>query len=285
MADVITANPELIATKQDKISEIVQRELAAAVTLLPTISDMSALALPGFKQIRFPKLSSFVVTNRASGAAGDASALTSATDNMDLDQNAFVSWIIDNFDEIQANIPAQIEFAKRAAAAQGRFVDGRIITELEVVGIATTTSGDITRDIVLEMRERLLLNEAKLADIVLAIDPTQEAIMLAIAEFTEAQLYGTSNIPDGVIGSVYGVPVIMNTQLGTQQYFMYEKQGIAIGFQRRAKMESESKIKFGTGARLFVIDQLFGVKGLQLGESKEAVPVATESALVVKDNN
>lgn len=282
MADVITGNAELVATKQDKISEIVQRELAAAVTLLPTVSDMSALALPGFKQIRFPKLSSFTVTNRASGAAGDASALTSATDDLDLDQNAFVSWIVDNFDEIQANIPVQLEFAKRAAAAQGRFVDGRIVLELEAVGVATTTAGDITRDIVLEMREALLLRNADKNKLVLAIDPTQEAVMLAIAEFTNAELYGSSNIPDGMIGRVYGVPIIMNNQLGTQQYFMYEKEGIAIGFQRRAKMESQPEIEFGTGARRFVIDQLFGLKGLQLGEQGVA---AGESALVQKDNN
>ncbi len=282
MADVITANAELVATKQDKISEVVQRELAANVTLLPTVSDQSALALPGFKQIRFPKLSSFTVTNRASGAAGDASALTSATDDLDLDQNAFVSWIVDNFDEIQSNIQVQLEFAKRAAAAQGRFVDGRIILELEDVGVATTTAGDITRNIVLEMREALLLRNAKKDALTLAIDPTQEAIMLAIAEFTNAELYGSSNIPDGMIGRVYGVPIIMNNQLGPQQYFMYEREGIAIGFQRRAKMESESAIKFGTGARRFVIDQLFGLKGLQLGEQGVAVG---ESALVQKDNN
>lgn len=282
MADVITANAELVATKQDKISEVVQRELAANVTLLPTVSDQSALALPGFKQIRFPKLSSFTVTNRASGAAGDASALTSATDDLDLDQNAFVSWIVDNFDEIQSNIQVQLEFAKRAAAAQGRFVDGRIILELEDVGVATTTAGDITRNIVLEMREALLLRNAKKDALTLAIDPTQEAIMLAIAEFTNAELYGSSNIPDGMIGRVYGVPIIMNNQLGPQQYFMYEREGIAIGFQRRAKMESESAIKFGTGARRFVIDQLFGLKGLQLGEQGVA---AGESALVQKDNN
>lgn len=282
MADVITGNAELVATKQDKISEIVQRELAAAVTLLPTVSDMSALALPGFKQIRFPKLSSFTVTNRVSGAAGDASALTSATDDLDLNQNAFVSWIVDNFDEIQANIPVQLEFAKRAAAAQGRFVDARIVLELEAVGVATTTAGDITRDIVLEMREALLLRNADKNKLVLAIDPTQEAIMLAIAEFTNAELYGSSNIPDGMIGRVYGVPIIMNNQLGTQQYFMYEKEGIAIGFQRRAKMESQPEIEFGTGARRFVIDQLFGLKGLQLGEQGVA---PGESALVQKDNN
>lgn len=282
MADSITGNTELSSTKQDIVSELVQRELQAAVTMLPTIDDMSRLAAKGMKRIDIPKLTSFTVVNRASGASGDASALTAATDKLDLDQNAFVAWIIDSFDEIQSNIQAQLEFARRAAAAQGRFVDNEIIKEMETVGIPTTTAGDITRNIVLEMREALLLNEADKNALWLVIDPTQEAIMLAIDEFTRADIYGSSNIPDGMIGRVYGVPVIMNTQLGTQQFFMYERTGVAIAFQQKPRMASESAIGFGTGARKFALDQIFGVQGTQIGEKSAS---ASQSALVIKDNN
>ena len=282
MADVITGSTQLAPTKNDVVAEIVQRELREAVTMLPTIMDMSRLAGPGMKQIRFPKLSSFSVVDRASGAAGDATALTAATDNLDLDQNAFVSWIIDSFDEIQSNIPAQAEFARRAATAHGRYVDLQILNELENAGVATGTIGDITRDIVLDMREALLANEADKNMLWLAVGPDQEKELLKIDEFTRADVYGTSNIPNGMIGRVYGVNIVMNNQLAAQQYFMYERSAVAIAFQQQPRLASDEAIEYGTGARRFAMDQIFGVQAMQLGEQGVG---ATESALIVKDAN
>jgi len=282
MADAITGTTELVATKQDLVSQLVQKELREAVTLLPTISDFSAMAVPGAKQLNIPKLDAFTVIDRVSAAAGDATVLTSSTDDLALDKNAFVSWIIDSFDEIQSNINAQLEFARRAASAQGRYVDAQIVTEMETVGEATTTAGTISRDIVLEMRETLLTRNANKDQLFLAVPPAQEAALLKIAEFSSSDVYGAAVIPSGFIGRVFGVNLVLNNQLGATQYFMYDKDGIAIAFQQRPNMASESDIKYGSKAMRFVLDQIFGLKGMQLGVNGVG---GTESALVVKDNN
>ena len=279
----VTGTPQLDPVKQELVAELVQRELKAAVTLLPTITDFSSLAVPGAKTIKIPKLTSFTVVNRASQAAGTPEDLSATTDNMNLDQNAYVQWIIDSFDEIQANIPAQAEFALRAAAAHGRFVDAQIIGEMETVGVEeASATGDVTRDIVLAMRKQLLQRNADKNALFMAVGPEQEEALLKIDEFTRADIYGTSNIPDGMIGRVYGVNIIMNNQLADDQYFMYERTGMSVAFQQRANLVSETDIDYGSNARKFVLDQIFGVQGLQLGQ--EGVG-ATLSALVVKDAN
>lgn len=282
MADVITGDTELGATKQDLIASLVQRELEAKAKIFPTITDVSQFAVKGAQSISFPKLTSFSVINRASGAAGDAAALTASVDQLDLDQRAYVAWLIDSADAVQTTIDSQMEFAKRAASAHGRNVDTQIITELETVGVATTTAGTITKEIILEMRESLLVNEANIDTMSLLIGPDSESAMLAINEFVRADAYGRSNIPSGVIGFVYGVQILVSTLVGASTYYMYDKEGCAIGFQQGPQMSNQKANEYGANAERWAMDQLFGVKGMHLGEKGVG---ATQSALVVKDNN
>ena len=282
MADLITGNTQLGPTKQDIIAAIVQKELAFNAKLSGTVTDVSQFAGPGMKSISFPKLSSFTVINRASGVAGDASQLTSAVDTLDLDYNAYVAWIIDSSDEIQSNIQSQIAFAQRAAAAQGRYVDTQIIGELETVGVATTTAGTITRDIVLEMRTSYLQNDGILDEAVWLVSVFQEEALLKVSQFESADVYGSAVIPSGVIGRLYGVPVMIHNGLADAQYFLYGKSGMALGFQKAPSMSQQGANEYGTAAVRVAMDQLFGVSGLELGEKGVA---ATESPLVIKDNN
>lgn len=282
MADAITGNTELSAAKQDIITAIVQKELKFAAKLVPFITDLSVYAGKGAKSVKVPKLTSFTVVDRTSGAAGDATALTAAVDTIDLDQNAYVAWIIDSSDEIQATIDVQIENARRAAAAHGRYVDTQIIGKLESVGVATTTTGDITRNIVLDMRESLLKNDADLGMCFFAISPAQEKAMLKVDEFTRADIYGSAVVPNGVIGRCYGVPVIVHNGLADQQFFLSEKEGVAIAFQKAPNMSSQGANEYGTTAQRVAMDQLFGVGGLHIAEHGVG---AGKSALVAKDNN
>ena len=279
MADTIST-PGL---SMELIEAAVQKELAFKAKLVSSITDVSQFAEPGLDQISFPKLSSFTVVDRAAGVAGDATALTDSKDTMDLDFNAYVAWIIDSKNKMQTRINAEIENATRAASAQARYVDTQIIAEAETVGVvAAGAVGDVTRDIVLEMQEDLLLNDADADKISFWISPTQRTALLKIDEFTRADAYGSSNIPGGVVGSVFGVPVIMHNGLAAQQYFMVERDGMAIGFQKGLSMDEQGANEYGVGAKRKAMDQLFGVMGLQLGEKGVG---ATESALVVKDAN
>lgn len=282
MADLITGNTQLVATKQDLIAAIVQKELAFNAKLMPTITDVSQFCVPGAKTISFPKLSSFTVIDRASGVQGDASVLTSSVDVLDLEWNAYVAWIIDSSDEIQSAIPAQVEFARRAAAALGRYVDTKIIAELETVGVATTTAGAISRDIILEMRASLLKHHANLDMLTLAVSPDDESLLLKISQFTEAQIYGSSNVPNGVIGKVYGVNVVVHAGLAANAFYMYEKNGAAVGFQKAPSMSQQGANEYGTSAMRVAMDQLFGVQGLEIAQDGVGAGL---SALVAKDNN
>jgi len=278
----VTGDTQLAPTKADIIGAIVQKELKFAAKLSGYFTDLSSLAVKGAKSVSYPKLSSFTVVDRASGVAGVASALTSAVDKIDLDKNAYVSWLVDSSDEVQSMIEVAIEFARRGATAHGRYFDSCLVDGLETHGVATTTAGNVTRDVVLEMRKSLQKFDADLSQTGFFISPDQEEYMLKVAEFTNAQIYGGAVIPSGVIGHVYGVPVVVHNGLGASQYFMADKSGLAYAMQLAPKMAEQSAVEFGTSAKLVAMDQLFGVKGLELGEHGVG---ATLSPLIIKDNN
>lgn len=260
--------------KQDLIASVVQRELEFKAKLLPTVTNVSQWAIPGAKSISFPKLSSFSVNDRAFGAADTEQNLTDTVDQILLNQNKIVSWIIDASDDVQTTIGAQAELAKRAASAHARDMDDEIVAVLEADGTATTTAGAISRDIILEMREALFDAEAEEDSLVLVVGNDSETNLLKIDEFTRHDVYGPNEaIRAGRLGTVYGMPVIRRSGLAANTFYMYAKEGIALGMQAGPKMDSQKAIEFGTNSVRYAMDVLYGVDSLQGG------------ALILKDNN
>jgi N4-gp56 family major capsid protein len=279
MADVITGNTQLSATKNDLITSLVQKELKFRAKLLATVTDLSSYAGKGMKSISFPKLSSFTVENRASAAPGEIQALSATTDKLDLNLNAYVSWLVDSSDEIQSSIDVQIENALRAASAHGRYVDEQIISVLENGAGLDIGTAPITSDLILDAREYLVKSFADPASCVMMVGPDQEKVMLKIADFVRADYYGSSNIPSGEIGRVWGMPVMVHQGVAAGKAYFYSKDAVGIAFQKAPSMAEQPEIAYGTNAKRVAIDQLFGVKALQTGELGAA---SGKSPLIVK---
>jgi hypothetical protein len=277
--EVITGNTELVATKQALISSLIQKELKFKSKLLPTVTDLSAFAIKGAKSISFPKLNSFTVQNRGSAVAGDIQALTSAVDTLDLNINAYVSFLIDSFDLQQTAIDAEMEYANRAAAALARYVDEQIISTLESGAFLDVGTSPITSDLILDAREQLIKSFADPAACAMLVGPDQEKAMLKIADFVRADYYGSSNIGNGVIGSVYGLPVIVHQGVSSGKAYWYSKDSVGIAFQKQITMAEQSEIAYGTGAKRVAMDAVMGLKALQTGELGATVG---KSPLIVK---
>jgi len=289
----VTGNTQLAPTKQDIIAAAVLRELRERSFLSNYVMDVSSFAGKGMKSISFPKLSGFTVEERASAVAGTIQDLSASIDTLSLDKRAYISWLVDSNDEIQSTIDFQSEAAIRAASAHARFVDDELIKELLAVAslsVNAASPANLDRDMVLEMRRYLIENNANMNDVAMFISPSQEESMLKINEFTRAEVYGSAVIPSGVIGRVYNIPVLIHNSAemddlgnGYQQAIMFEKEACAIGFQRSPSFDEQKKIEYGTGAMLQAVDQLFGVKGMQLGESTpKHAGVAGKSPLCAK---
>jgi hypothetical protein len=285
MADLITGNTEIGGTKQALIAAMVQKELAFKAKLTPFFTDLSSLANPGSVSIAIPKLSSFTVVDRAEGVYGDASQLTSSNDVLTLNENAYVSWIIDSVTAIQANIPAQLEFARRAASAQARYVDSALIAEMRTVCSSFLNVGadvDVTYANILAMVKYLEEKDAAMEDSVWICSPQQKSALFSLAEFKNQYQFGQATLPNGVIGTILGTPVVMHNGLVGKELFLAEKSGLAYAFQKNASYGEQDEIGYGVGAKKAAIDQLFGVKGMQLAQKGAA---AGKSPLIIGLND
>lgn len=278
MADVITGNTQLGVTKQDVLTALVQKELKFNAMLMPWITDVSQFAVKGAKSISFPKFSSFAVTARASAAAGDASVITATQDKLDLNINAYIAYVVDQMDAIQSTVDVDSLYAQRAGAAHARYVDEQIILALEAAAGFDLGTAPITKDLIIAMRQKLKENDADMNQLALLVSPAQESEMLKIAEFTRADAYGSSNIPNGVIGKVYGVPVLVHNGMTSTSSIMFEKSALAVGFQSGPNYSEQGANQYGALAKRVAIDQLFGLKAMQTAEKGAA---AGKSPLIV----
>ena len=285
MADAIMGNTELGTTKQDLITSLVQKELAHKAVLGSFFTNVSVYAVPGSKTISFPKMTSFTVTNRAEGTKGEATALTASLDTMLLDQNAYVSWIIDAMTKAQANIPAELESAKRAASAQARYFEQALISKVRSVCSSFQNVGadaDATYANTLSMVQKIEEAHQSASDCVFIASPKQKAALLALDEFKRADIYGAANIPSGTIGFIHGAPVVVHSGLAQKELFLAHKEAIAYGFQKAPAYGEQAAIEYGVGAMRAAVDQLFGVMGLQIAQAGAA---AGKSPLVVGLND
>lgn len=275
----VTGNTELGATKNDLIISLVQKELAFRSQLLDKVTDFSSYVGKGMKSIKVPKLDSFTVVDRASAAAGAATVLTSGEDTIDLDKNAFVSWLVDSSDEVQSSMNVQLENIMRATQAHARYIDSQIIAVLDAAAGLDIGAAPLTTALILNAREELIKNFADMSQVFMAVGPDQEKVLLGLSEFSRADYYGTSNIPNGVIGRVYGMPVIVHQGISTGKAYFWEKSGVGFARQLKPSLAEQPEIEYGSSAKRVVLDQLFGVAGLQLGQLGK---LATESPLIVK---
>ena len=284
MADAIQTLPN---SKNVLITGLVQRELKAQSKLLPFVTDFSGWAGPGAKSVSIPRLTSFTAQSRTFGVGVDAKALTDAVDTIALTKNKIVRWLEDHRDNYQSTIDFRMEASKRAATAHSRAVDEDIVTALLAGAFdnenATSSSAVIGKDDILSMRGKLLKENAELSRMVLVISVDNEAAMLAIADFVRADAYGNSNIPTGMIGTVFGVKVVVsnNSSLGAKQAIMFDSEALGIAFQQDVQISEQTENAYGALSKSVAIDQVYGLNILQDGVGSAS---ATESPLIVKLN-
>ena len=263
----VTGNTQLTNVKQDLVAKLVQKELKFQAKLLPSVTDVSAFAVAGAKSISFPKFGSFTVENRTSGSAGTIQDLGVATvDKLDLTYRAYVSWLIDSTDELQAAPELQLEYIKLATSAHARNIDDIILAALDADSGYQQAAG-IDQTKILNARKWLLKNQANVSDITVCVSADDEALMLAIPDFVRADAYGANPpaVNSGVIGKIYGMPVVVHTKPTLAKSFLYDKAAVAFGIQKAPSYGEQDKIEYGVGSKLVAIDQLYGSKTLQLG--------------------
>lgn len=273
MADTVTGTTATASVQQAAIATLVQRNLIAKSTLLGTITDFSMLAEPGNKTVDIPKVGNFTVTKKTSGTAVDATALTYATDQLALDQQAVVQWLVEKRASKQSRIALAEINLSRAIDAHAKQVDTDIHAAL-IAGVSSSSPDHIIafanaasfdKPDVIEGRRLLDMQEVPAGDRFIAVNPTDEASLLGIAGFVEADKYGSNSaVMNGELGRLYGSTVIKSTVVTSGRPLMYHREACCIAFQQDPEFDNQKDL--ANLAMRYSLDQLYGVKVLQAGK-------------------
>lgn len=249
--------------------ELVQRFLIAESKLLGTIRDVSSFAESGLEEIKFPKAGAFSVNKKISGTPVTAQALTYTSDILPLDQHAVIQWSVEKKALKQSPVAILEDALMRASKAHAKQVDVDIHSEIDGSAAVLTTDdndGKLSREEIVAMIVALDDNEIPEDDRYLAINPEQKGDMLNITDFIDASKFGTDRpVRKGVIGEVFGTEVVVSTVVTAGEPLMYHRECAAIGFQMAPEYAEESDLP--NLARLYSLDQLYGVKSLLDGNA------------------
>lgn len=284
----VAKNADVADVQEALVAEVVQRELQAASKLSALFADYSALVGKGTATLKIPRASSFTVGSRdnATPTAASPSNLTFAFDEIALNKSKYVYYVIPGDVELDAKPSYELSAAERAASAHGRRLD---IERLNTLWVGAATANDVDFEAGVSDIEDTLLTMIQKADEANMLDdgnrflivrPQERKLLLGVANFVQADRYGTSPstpLVSGELGSVYGVRVVVVNHVGDEnavsggafgdgKMVLCHRESLGFAFHRQPTHDMEKAIEYGAGSMAHTWDCKFGLAALQDGE-------------------
>jgi len=273
MADALMGSTETSASALANISSFAQVYLQQASKLMPTVTDYSALAVPGASSIKLPRSGGFSVGDKAENTSVDSQIITYSADTISLDQHRVAQFLLEDIADKQAMINVTQDAVMKASKDMAKDVDDKIIVELKLASASApdhliqyndTVNEDIELVDILEARKLLSDQFIDPRECFVGIGTAQEKNMLAIDNFISAEKYGNNEaILNGEIGRVYGMRVIVHTGFGAQTCFWHQS---AVGFAFQQGVRVQRDYELNQLAWRYSLDYLAGFEVLDGGK-------------------
>ena len=238
-------------TEDVLLSRMIQDKLLKTAKLRSTITDHSAKAGKGIKEIDLPRWDTYFGETPDDVPADGSDAVvkpTNKTMDLAIDKIVLCDDKICPFEipdklEIQNTVDLVSELSEVAARQMGNYMDNEIIAKLRqadaahlktFANAASFSLADVT-----EARKLLNLKNVSEDERYLIIDPCSEKAMLDTPEFVRVDGYGSlDSRRSGEIGRLYGFTVIVHNGLNENEVIAYQKGAVAIAVQEEVKFES-----------------------------------------------
>jgi len=259
-------------SRADIVSAVVQETLKQRSILLPTVSQFMAPA--GAKSVLIPRRAQFAAEAKTEDTDWTGQAMVFTQDTLALDLHKAIYAELEMIASIQATPNVEAEIIKEAAAELALQIDKDLITQLKLVSTSapdhlldySNTPTD-TVQLVDIANARMLLNKQNvpMEDRFMVISPDQEYAMLQIANFIQAERYGSSEaLLNGEIGKVFGFKVLVHNSLSAVDALFYHKMHVGFAMQQNPEFKTDENLK---GVKKeFLLHGLYGAKVLQAGK-------------------
>lgn len=265
---------ETSATGADLVAAMVQKQLIAKAKLMFTVQDESARAVKGAKSVSFPRTGDLTPVAKAENVDSEAIALTYAADQLTLDQHYQAYVKLEDKADIQSVLNVESDILERASAGMAKLMDTKIYTVLKAGASASNpdhiidhygSSGAITRTKILQARKLLDDQNVPDDDRFLVVNPEQEAELLDIDGFVDADKYGSTSAKlNGEIGRLFGFTVIKTTICEANVSLYYHRSACAFARQMEPKWEKDRSL--AALSNEYSLSALYGAKILDSGK-------------------
>lgn len=255
-------------TGQDSISSVVQVKLRANAVLGGVFRDLSSFAMAGDKSISFPRRTNKFTVQKLSGSQkGDDQESTFELDKLELSEEAHIQWVIKKFDQARAKVQILQESISEATIQHALQLDEDILAQVEAnIAAANDLSGAVSQANVVEMIKQANIARIPKQNRTFIFSNAEYAELLKIDGFVDASKSNLDIVRNGQIGVLYGIPVVESDVVAAGNSYLVHSDAVGYGFGAAPAIEDEKAIKYGTGSRRWVMDQLYGVKNLNAGQ-------------------
>ena len=168
--------------------------------------------------IRMPRISRLGVRIKHLKSPVEYQSITETDWSMTVNRYVESSFMIEDILEVQSSVNLRSEYTKEVSVALARDIDYRILAQRAAIVGADATShivstnpigkADILAAIEILRRRRINTNGA-----VFVVSPSHYASLLNIEEFINADYVNGRPVQNGIIGALYGIPVVVNNNI------------------------------------------------------------------------
>jgi len=255
-------------TGQDSIASIVQVKLRKSSILSSIFTDVTSFAMEGDKSISFPRWTNAFSVQKLSGSQkGDDQEALFDLDQLNLNQEAHIQWVIKKFDQARAKVQILQQAIGEATVQHGLGLDADIYAAFD----ASIDSGNVLTPAALSQSTIVdMITAANVAripkmDRSFIFSNAEYGNLLKIDGFVDASKSNLDIVRNGQIGTLYGIPVFESDEVAAGNSYLVHKAALCYGFGSMPSVEDQKAIEYGTGSRRWVMDQLYGVKALNSG--------------------
>jgi len=263
---------EVSDVAREEISSQLQSFLIEEAIVLPTVTRFTAAQ--GMDSMKLPKVDAFVVNDKTENTAVTAQELTATSDILLLDKEKVVHFAIENRAKDQSAVNFESAGLERAAKAMALQVDKDLITQLKLVSSAGpdhslayanfATDNTFGRDDLIAAKILLRKQQLRFDQCVCLVSPEAEGDLLKVDDFVHVDKYGSNDaIRNGQIGKLYGLPIMVSTEIAEFETLIYHPSHVAYASQRTMQIERDRNIK--TLSDEYSVHMLYGAKVLDDG--------------------
>ena len=252
--DFITAPTEVASFIPELWSDEILDALEHRLVMAKLVNqDFSDLVSGKGDTVHIPTVSNLSANDKTAKAPVTVQSNTETAVTITVNKHKEVSFLVEDFAEIQTSVNLRSIYTKRAGYAIAKVLDDDIITQAGtcfdcIDSTSTGNSSTLDEADILMAKTLLDENDTPMEDRHLVVAPQQYNELLKIERFTEHRMLDNSGMPieRGLLGSIHGFSVWMTQQLSasgtattdTIDSLAFHRDSVALVIQLRPRVQA-----------------------------------------------